>query len=346
MVNPGLAPKLIAVGAVFVICLAVLAGAATAGITGLLSGSGGGLVTGSGAGASAAAPASGVGSTPGIPADYLGLYQRAATACPGLSWTVLAAIGTIESDNGRSSAVGVHSGANSAGAAGPMQFEPATFAAYAQPVPAGGADPPSPYDPVDAIYAAAGYLCAAGARNHTDLVGAIYRYNHAGWYVTDVLTLAARYAHTQTSPGTAAAASTAAATALGFARSPLVCPTCGAATATAASTAPDSPKPPTPPPTYPCLAPPNSNTTPDPTYPPAPPSRRVILSSTERQPGTSPTSASPSTPTQTWPTPPTPEPSSESNPTGPTSSAPPARPPKATAPSPGVYQGSWTGPPS
>ncbi len=224
MVNPGLAPKLIAVGAVFVICLAVLAGAATAGITGLLSGSGGGLVTGSGAGASAAAPALGVGSTPGIPADYLGLYQRAATACPGLSWTVLAAIGTIESDNGRSSAVGVHSGANSAGAAGPMQFEPATFAAYAQPVPAGGADPPSPYDPVDAIYAAAGYLCAAGARNHTDLVGAIYRYNHAGWYVTDVLTLAARYAHTQTSPGTAAAASTAAATALGFARSQLGVP--------------------------------------------------------------------------------------------------------------------------
>jgi len=50
------------------------------------------------------------------------LYERAAATCPGLSWTVLAAIGTVESGNGTSNALGVHSGANSAGAEGPMQF--------------------------------------------------------------------------------------------------------------------------------------------------------------------------------------------------------------------------------
>jgi len=129
-----------------------------------------------------------------IPADYLALYQQAAPTCPSLSWTVLAAIGTIESGNGTSTAPGVHSGANYAGAEGPMQFEPATFAEYANPVPPGGANPPSPYDPTDAIYAAARLLCANGARNNTNLSGAIYAYNHADWYVTEVLNLAARYA--------------------------------------------------------------------------------------------------------------------------------------------------------
>jgi hypothetical protein len=57
----------------------------------------------------------------------LALYQEAATTCAGLPWTVLAAIGTIESDNGQSDLPGVHSGANAAGAEGPMHFEPATF---------------------------------------------------------------------------------------------------------------------------------------------------------------------------------------------------------------------------
>src|SRR5438132_7361053 len=55
-----------------------------------------------------------------IPPTYLELYQRAAVTCPGLPWTVLAAIGTVESDNGQSTAAGVHSGANFAGAEGPM----------------------------------------------------------------------------------------------------------------------------------------------------------------------------------------------------------------------------------
>src|ERR1700751_5508849 len=58
-----------------------------------------------------------------IPPAMLLAYQRAAMACPGLSWTVLAAIGTVESDNGRSPLPGVTSGHNPAGAGGPLQFE-------------------------------------------------------------------------------------------------------------------------------------------------------------------------------------------------------------------------------
>jgi murein DD-endopeptidase MepM/ murein hydrolase activator NlpD len=69
-----------------------------------------------------------------------------------------------------------------------------TFAAYALPVPPGGANPPSPYDPVDAIYAAARDLCANGARGGVNLPAAIFSYNHAGWYVRKVLALAASYA--------------------------------------------------------------------------------------------------------------------------------------------------------
>jgi cell wall-associated NlpC family hydrolase len=125
-----------------------------------------------------------------IPPAMLALYQEASANCPGLPWTVLAAIGTIESDNGQSSLPGVHTGANPAGAEGPMQFEPATFAAYDQPVPPGGAVPPSPYDAVDAVYAAARMLCANGASGGADLSGAVYAYNHSSVYVADVLALA------------------------------------------------------------------------------------------------------------------------------------------------------------
>jgi cell wall-associated NlpC family hydrolase len=128
-----------------------------------------------------------------VPPATLALYQQAAATCEGLPWSVLAAIGTIESDNGHSGLPGVHSGANAAGAEGPMQFLPATFAEYADPVPPGGADPPSPYDPTDAVYAAARLLCANGAAGGADLPGAIFAYNHAASYVRQVLALAQSY---------------------------------------------------------------------------------------------------------------------------------------------------------
>ena len=91
---------------------------------------------------------------------------------------MLAAIGTVESGSGQSNAPGVWSGANGAGAEGPMQFEPATFAAYATVGP-GGARPPSPYDPVDAVYTAAALLCADGAGSPATLRAAIDDYNHS-----------------------------------------------------------------------------------------------------------------------------------------------------------------------
>ncbi|HUZ44639.1 MAG TPA: transglycosylase SLT domain-containing protein [Acidimicrobiales bacterium] len=128
-----------------------------------------------------------------IPPAMLGLYVEAAPGtCAGLPWPVLAAIGTLESDNGTSEAPGVQWGANFAGAEGVMQFEPATFAEYSRPVPAGGADPPSPYDATDSVWAAARLLCADGA-GAGDLPAAIYAYNHSAAYVTEVWDLAVAY---------------------------------------------------------------------------------------------------------------------------------------------------------
>ncbi|MEV0220677.1 bifunctional lytic transglycosylase/C40 family peptidase [Streptomyces sp. NPDC050704] len=131
-----------------------------------------------------------------IPSDYLALYMDAATTCPGLDWSVLAAVGKTESDHGRSTLPGVHSGANYAGARGPMQFLLPTFQSVVarHRLPKGGATPPSPYDPHDAIYAAAAYLCDSGARNGRDLRAAVYAYNPADWYVSKVLTQAQAYA--------------------------------------------------------------------------------------------------------------------------------------------------------
>jgi len=92
-----------------------------------------------------------------IPADYLALYRAAAGVCPGLDWSILAAIGKIETDHGRSTLPGVSSGQNSAGAGGPMQFLQGTFDGVMarHPLPAGGTSPTSRYNPHDAIYAAA-----------------------------------------------------------------------------------------------------------------------------------------------------------------------------------------------
>jgi cell wall-associated NlpC family hydrolase len=129
-----------------------------------------------------------------IPAEMLAIYEAAATACPGLSWTVLAAVGTVESGNGESTLPGVRSGQNPAGAEGLMQFEPATFEQYDRPVPADGAVPPTPYDPVDAAYAAARLLCANGAATAGRLRTALYAYNHSNAYVDQVMGLAGRLA--------------------------------------------------------------------------------------------------------------------------------------------------------
>ncbi len=180
-----------------------------------------------------------------IPADYLRLYQAAAATCPGLSWTVLAAVGTVESSNGESDAAGVRSGANFAGAEGPMQFEPSTFATYAVAGP-GGARPPSPYDPVDAVYSAARLLCANGAGDSTRVADAVYAYNHSDAYVSTVLGLARSFTAFPEAPGGPLGRRGSPKRPSPSQRSASVLPMSGEGPAAVGSTAPGSHRPPTP----------------------------------------------------------------------------------------------------
>jgi soluble lytic murein transglycosylase-like protein len=111
-----------------------------------------------------------------IPLFLLPIYQ-AASVQYGIPWQVLAAINEIETNYGADQSV------STAGAVGWMQFMPATWIQYGvDALDAGYADP---YNPVDAIFAAARYLRAAGAA--TDLHGAILAYNHSEEYVKSVL---------------------------------------------------------------------------------------------------------------------------------------------------------------
>jgi Transglycosylase SLT domain len=123
------------------------------------------------------------------PASYLALFKAsAARYCPGLSWTVLAAIGQIES------ADGTNVGPSTAGAMGPMQFLPSTWAIWGIDG-FGETGPPNILDPYDAVPAAARLLCADGAAaGSSSLYHAIFDYNHADWYVNEVLGLAGKYA--------------------------------------------------------------------------------------------------------------------------------------------------------
>jgi Transglycosylase SLT domain len=124
----------------------------------------------------------------GVPTNWIDLFKEsAAKYCPGLSWTVLAAIGEIESGDG------ANEGPSSAGAEGPMQFLPSTWAIWGTD----GFGPPGAPDiwnPLDAVPSAARLLCASGGGNPATLPGAIFSYNHATWYVNEVLALAGEYA--------------------------------------------------------------------------------------------------------------------------------------------------------
>jgi hypothetical protein len=120
-----------------------------------------------------------------IPAAMLTLYESAAPTCPGLGWPILAGIGKVETDHGRNVAV------SSAGAEGPMQFLPATFAAYAVDGDVDGRTDIN--DPADAVFTAAHLLCANGAGDPHRLASAIYDYNHDAGYVGRVLAWAVAY---------------------------------------------------------------------------------------------------------------------------------------------------------
>jgi len=111
-----------------------------------------------------------------IPPFLLPIYQAAAMEYE-VPWQVLAAINEIETDYGRNLNV------SSAGAMGWMQFIPSSWKAYG--VDANDDGRKDPYNPVDAIFAAARYLKAAGYKK--DERRAVYAYNHAWWYVDSVM---------------------------------------------------------------------------------------------------------------------------------------------------------------
>jgi hypothetical protein len=117
-----------------------------------------------------------------IPPFLLPIYQSCGTEY-GVPWQVLASINKIET------AFGTNLNVSSAGAMGWMQFIPSSWAAYG--VDANEDGRKDPYNPVDAICAAARYLHAAGASE--DLRRAIFAYNHADWYVDEVLLYANQY---------------------------------------------------------------------------------------------------------------------------------------------------------
>lgn len=160
-----------------------------------------------------------------IPSAYVAIYQDAVQRrCPGLAWSVLAAIGKVESDHGRISGgqlqpdgsirppiIGIPLDGSPGvmriadtdrgrydrdtvydRAVGPMQFIPSTWAGYG--IDASGSGVADPHNAIDAIHSAASYLCANGAGDRERLPNAILAYNRSTTYRDRVLELAAGYA--------------------------------------------------------------------------------------------------------------------------------------------------------
>ena len=125
-------------------------------------------------------------------AELQALWESAGGAY-GIPWYVLGAINKIESGYGQ------NMGPSSAGALGWMQFIPSTWMRWG--MDADGDRIANPWDPEDAVFAAARYLAAAGA--HEDIERAIFAYNHAQWYVEDVLELAGTLGDEPFTPGPA-----------------------------------------------------------------------------------------------------------------------------------------------
>jgi hypothetical protein len=137
-----------------------------------------------------------------LPQEYINIYKEAGQAY-NVDWWVLAGIHGVETGFSNNVAV------SSAGAVGPMQFMPLTWSGYSNPFASEtkydtnpnrilqyggyGLDPnhdgtADPYDLEDAVFAAAKYLKANGYS--VDPRGAIYAYNHAWWYVDEVMSYA------------------------------------------------------------------------------------------------------------------------------------------------------------
>lgn len=143
-----------------------------------------------------------------IPENYLEIYRETGEE-KGIPWNVLAGVGQVESKHGRWDGPGITEGHNDWGAAGPMQFGAKDGSAAGnswggepvmdtdeRPEDGYGQDgnddgTVSVYDPADAIPASADYLLAHGAEDN--MREALYGYNHAWWYVDDVMDWASQY---------------------------------------------------------------------------------------------------------------------------------------------------------
>ena len=143
-----------------------------------------------------------------IPGNYLKYFQQAGLQY-NVPWTILAGIGKVESDDGRTTLPGVTapSVSNAFGAAGPMQIgisgasgnswggapvHPASEVVSGVATDENGDGIASVYEPADAIAGAAKYLVAHGVQQSP--AAAIFAYNHADWYVQEVLSWASTYA--------------------------------------------------------------------------------------------------------------------------------------------------------
>jgi cell wall-associated NlpC family hydrolase len=141
-----------------------------------------------------------------IPSNFLFWYKKVGQQY-GVPWTILAGIGTVESNNGQTTLPGVRSGQNGFGAAGPMQIgiegasgntwggapiHQASQAVAGVAADENGDGTANVYDPPDAIAGAARYLLEFGVQSNPS--SAIFAYNHLQSYVQSVLMYAGQYA--------------------------------------------------------------------------------------------------------------------------------------------------------
>ena len=161
-----------------------------------------------GSGANAVQPGVSTEAANSIPSDYLKWFQRVGLQY-NVPWTILAGIGKVESDDGRTTLSGVTAASvsNAFGAAGPMQIgikgasgnswggapiHKASVVVTGVATDEDGDGTASVYDPADAIAGAAKYLVAHGVQQNA--ATAVFAYNHADWYVQEVLNWASTYA--------------------------------------------------------------------------------------------------------------------------------------------------------
>ena len=156
-----------------------------------------------------------------IPKNYLKIYQKVGKK-QNIPWNVLAGIGFIETNHGRSKLPGVQSGENYAGAGGPMQFLKSSWAIYGEDGDGDGKK--DRYNPADAIPAAANHLRGSAGKKSpsqtlspADIRKGIFGYNHSQKYVNDVLAKANQYGkgYKATSANNASASSCAVPASLG-----------------------------------------------------------------------------------------------------------------------------------